>query len=201
MEETKDQDDTDDMNDIHDNESSSDVDDQVFLDKKVFQGLKQNDPNITNIIILTGGDCFINTTDWKVDGDCIVSNTHLKKLHIHFGYPALGDERSNDSPTRQQLQDFFSCVYRNNSINYISIQSLYVADIEFSGNLIKGLQGHPSLTRLEIDFGNLGSIGCEALGKVLKHPKSKLKSLRLPQCKLNEKKLVLCAVRYWATVQ
>ena len=50
---------------------------------------------------------------------------------------------------------------------------------EFGCSLIEGLQGHPSLTKLEIIKGRTVF---EALGKVLNHEKSILKDLCLPGC-------------------
>ena len=64
---------------------------------------------------------------------------------------------------------------------------------EFGGGLIEGLCGHPSIERLDIGKCKLGSIGCSALGKVLKRPQSKLKVLRLFHCKLDDDRIrIVC---------
>jgi len=89
----------------------------------------------------------------------------------------LGEDRHN-LPTREQLQDFFSCIYQNRSINHLGTHSICIND-DFGGDLLEGLQGHPSLTSLDFESGNLGSKGCSAIGEVLKHPKCKLTELRL----------------------
>ena len=122
--------------------------------------------------------------DWKEDGYCISNNTHLKRLRIHYhcaNFPKqryiLGEQGST-LPTRQQLQDFFSCIYQNSSIIELKIHRIDVSD-EFGCSLIEGLQGHPSLTKLEIIKGRTVF---EALGKVLNHEKSILKDLCLPGC-------------------
>jgi len=103
----------------------------------------------------------------------------------------LGEEGHN-LPTRQQLRDFFLCIYRNSSIDTIEIESVSVDD-EFGGGLIEGLCGHPSLTRLGVGIkysmeieAKWGSIGCRALGKVLNHPRSKLKVLRVSHSDLDD---------------
>ena len=126
-------------------------------------------------------ECYFNSIDWKVDGDCISDNKCLKKLIISFSGRCLGrpsdqhyilGEQGHNLPTRQQLQDFFSCIYQNRSINIISIPSVSIGD-EFGGSLIEGLCGHCSLIKLEIcgqeRLGNIGR-GYSAIGKVLNHP-------------------------------
>jgi len=211
MEETNNQDDTmeinndvgnvDESRDIEEEENDY-VDDQWYkLNDDTFHCLKNNAPTITVVCIdLQDDGCFFNSIDWKVDGSCISNNTHLKMLRIYFKGRCLGrphgqsyilGEQGNELPTKQQLQDFFSCIRRNRSIEWINIRSVYIG--EFGGDLIEGLSGHPSLNRLEIGNGRLRSIGCEALGKVLKHPESKLNDLRLPGCDFDDEGLsALC---------
>ena len=145
------------------------------LYEETFQKIKQNDPSITNLnVALNCGDDGI---DWKKDGYCIANNTHLKRLQIIFhgrrrGQHYILGEQGQKLPTRQQLQDFFSCLYRNSSIDTIEIESVSVGD-EFGGGLVEGLCGHPSLTRLEVGIkysmeieAKWGSIACRAIGKV-----------------------------------
>ena len=175
--------------DSDDEEEVGNVDkyEYCLLDKKVLQRLQQNDPTITSLQIRLDcnddGECFFNSIDWKVDSDCIANNTQLKGLFIN--YQVIGakhyilGKQGNKLPTRQQLQDFFSCIYRNSSIKALSFRSIEIID-EFGGSLIEGLKGHPSIKKIEIDHGRLVNIGCGSFGKVLRHPTSKLKDLRLP---------------------
>ena len=179
--------------------------DVVFeFNKDIFQRLKQNDPSVTNVHILLNcdacGKCHFNI-DWEENGDVISDNIHLKRLNIEYkGVPfhrsyeqnyMLGEEGHN-LPTRQQLQNFFSCIHRNSSIQELGIHGIVISN-KFGCGLIEGLSGHPSLTKLEISNGALGSIGCDAVGKVLKHPQSKLKDLRLRYCKLDDDRLgIVC---------
>jgi len=101
-------------------------------------------------------------------------------------------EQGHNLPTRELLQCFFSRIHQNRSIKSLTISLIQIVD-EFDGDLIEGLSGHPSLDSLDVNHGKLGSKGCEALGKVLKHPQSKLKHLRLPYCKLDDEGLgLLC---------
>ena len=169
--------------------NSSDIeeyDEVIELDENTLQRLKQDDPSVTHLSLsLSASDQnylnYFNKIDWKVDGDCISNNTHLKKLRVH-----VFDSISADHKHRQQLEDFFSCVYRNRSINVIDIN---LAFFEFAGSLIfDGLGGHPSIIRLEITSYSkpLGSLGCEVLGKILKHSKCKLRDLRLSRCILDD---------------
>jgi len=72
---------------------------------------------------------------------------------------------------------------------------------EFGGSLIEGLGGHPSLTRLQIEYDFITAeqarVSSRALRKVLKHPKSELKHLLLPNNKLDDIGLgVLCVMDY-----
>jgi len=166
------------------------------LDKKTLNNLKQNDPSVTDFTLglHSSGDRepFFNSIDWKVNGDCIANNTHMKRLRIYHNATSvfsskysLGDEGHN-LPKRQQLQEFFSCIYRNSSIHQIEIIAIDISD-DFGGGLIEGLSGHSSLIRLEIgQYSSLGSRCISALGKILKHPMSKLKVLSLPNCQLDE---------------
>jgi len=151
----------------------------VDVDENVLQRLKQNDPTISgvHITLFTKEDkrCF-NSIDWKEDGNFIANNTHLKKLRVVLG---------QDKSMRQQLQYFFSSIHQNRSIEELEITSDRI-DKEFGMFIIEGLCGHSSLIRLKIRRGKLGSTGCEALGKVLNHPKSKLKELCVPQYHLND---------------
>jgi len=120
-----------------------------------------------------------------------------------YGKNYILGEQGQNLPKRQQLQDFFSCIYRNSSITSISFYSINISD-KFGGGLIEGLQGHPSLERLEFSHEGgpvaskvkqvkLGTIVCRAVGKVLNHPESKLVNLRLPVCHLGDDRLgILC---------
>jgi len=145
-------------------------------------------------------ECNFNSIDWKEDGYCIANNTQLKTINLSYSGSCLGrsselrynlGEQGHNLPTRQQLQDFFSCIYQNNSIDTLKIESVFV-DSKFGRDFIEGLCGHPSLTRLENSHGKLGSTGCTAIGKVLKHTQS-LKSLRLRFCQLDDEGMkVLC---------
>ena len=178
----------------------------VGFNEDIFEMLKQDDPAITHVDIhLNCNDgYFFNSVDWKVDGDCIANNTHLKKIVLSYRWrpddqPYVLGKQGQRKPTRQQLQDFFSCIYRNRSIKQLHIRLVGIDD-DFSGGLIEGLCGHHSLERLqigsiydEIHQANVGSIGCSSIGKVLVHPQSKLKDLRLPYCQLDDDRLgVLC---------
>ena len=177
------------------------------------QRLKKNDPAVSDLYITLhcddNGDCFFNSINWKLDGNCISNNTQLKRIHITYddrmsierhGQQAynLGEDGHN-LPTKQQLHDFFSCLYQNRSIETIRITSISIVG-EFGGGLIEGLCGHHSLTRLEIghvydsfEKVNIGSIGCKALRKVLQHPESKMKHLRVSYTELDDQGLgTLC---------
>jgi len=169
-----------DNNDIGEDDSDDEEDEglDLYLDETTLQILKQN-KSITHLSVKlnrydSDEEPFFNSVDWKEEGDCISNNTQLKTIEIshHFQPYVLGEQGQN-FPTREQLQDFFSCVHRNNSIKHISFNSICVSD-DFGVGVIEGLQGHPSLTELAIYDGKIGS-----LGKVLKHPKSKVKELRL----------------------
>ena len=160
------------------------------LDEKLFHRLKQNDSGVTNVSVSLTERYFsqyFNSIDWKVDGGCIANNTQLKRLYMFCGDSILGEE-GQYLPTRQQLQDFFSCIYRSRSIKELHLGSIHIVD-KFGEDLIEGLCGHHSLTRLDIGPGVLGSVGCRAIGKVLKHEKSKLKDLRFTYCKLDNEKI------------
>ena len=99
----------------------------------------------------------------------------------------LGEESLNSGlPTKQQLQDFFLCIYRNNSIKDLAFSSIEIND-EFGGSIIEVLSGHRSLEKLHISNGLLEGMGCKAIGNVLSHPKSKLKDLDLTNCYLDNK--------------
>jgi len=198
---------------VNDNCDIEDEDVEVIdlEDENVLQRLKRNDPSIIAIEIglnCFSGESFFNSIDWKKDSECISTNTHLKKLRIYYygqclersdDQPYILGEQGNNLPTRQQLRAFFSCIYQNSSIKQVCIYNCCIVD-EFSGGLIQGLSGHPSLERLEIelaydtiDQSRLGGAGCTALGQVLKHPQSKLKDLCLPYCKLDDNGLgALC---------
>jgi len=170
----------------------------TMLDKDTFHRLKQNDTSIIDIEVALHfiyGSFFFNSVDWKEDGDYIASNAHLKSLRIthHDGRPNGLGMQGRNLTFRQQLQEFFSCIYRNNSIKHISFNSIYIDINDFWGVLIEGLSGHPSLDSLDISHGKLGSKGCEALGKVLEHTRCKLKDLRLSYCQLDDEGLgLLC---------
>ena len=211
MEDTNGQDNTA-IENIDTNEYDSDEeDDYTYFDNKVYQRLKQNDSTITKVHVELNFDdvqYYFNSIDWGNDGDCIYNNTHLKVLKISYNgtpfersdeQPYILGEQGNNLPTRQQLQAFFSCIYRNSSIEQLAIDEIGIVD-EFGEGLIQGLCGHSSLTRLDIELGYdtidqsiLGSAGCTAIGKVLKHPQSKLIALGLPYCKPNDEGLdIIC---------
>ena len=172
-------------------DDSSDIEDDDDLGTEVellleedFERLKKHDPTITNLIITLNcyDDWGFNKIDWKKDGNCISDNIHLKKLTIFYlrdkSQYILGQEGHN-LPTRQQLQDFFSCIHRNRSIKEICINQIRIND-QFSWDLIDGLHyGHPSIRRLQINHVDSRDIGLEQLRKALSHPQSKLTGLRL----------------------
>ena len=95
----------------------------------------------------------------------------------------LGAQGKN-LPTKQQLKDFFSCIYQNSSITELNIHEIQIVD-EFGKGLIEGLGGHPSITRLHMSHIRLGSIGFTALWHALQHPMSKLEHLYLMNCLLD----------------
>ena len=204
MEDTNHQGDDIDMNSDEDNDNNEEdsEDEPVELDNDIFERLKKNDPAVTILSIdlncgrsYNDSKSFFHSIDWKIDGGCIANNAQLKKLHVKNttidGLTILGKEEQY-LPTKQQLQDFFSCIHRNKFITDITISLIRIVT-EFGGRLIEGLQGHPSLERLEIKYGAFGSSGCSAVGKVLKHPQSKLKDLHLYNCQLDDQGLsALC---------
>ena len=182
---------------------SDDEDEYDTLDenyKNTLQKLKNNNPAVSTLSIDLNKwydeEPFFNSIDWKENGNCISDNTQLKKLLIYsndsLSYPyTLGDQGQN-LPTRQQLQDFFSCIYRNKFITDITISYIDIID-EFGWGLIQGLSGHPSIKILEIADSSLGNIGCSAIEKILNHPMSKLEDLRLPNDQFVDKSLgILC---------
>ena len=181
MEETNSQEDGSNYMNDEDTIGIEEDNNEMELNNSVLQRLKQNDPTITNLCIRY----YFDSVDWEVDGDCIARNTHIKRLRLHSGYPSDWGEEGPHIPSKQQLRGFFSCIYRNNSIKALSLSSIQIVN-GFSGGLIEGLQGHPSITGLEIRLGTLGSIGCSALGKILKHPKSKLNEFHLTRCDLED---------------
>ena len=158
------------------------------LSKEILQRLKENDPSITHLRVQLDcnntGEYVFNDIDWIKDGDCIINNSQLEMIEVYaqnnYRRYTLGEEGHN-LPTRQQLQDFFSCICQNHSIKIINFHSIRIGD-EFGGGLIEGLQGHSSLERFQSLYGRMGSIGCRALGKVLNDPKSKLKDLQMQYC-------------------
>jgi len=122
----------------------------VILDQNIFRRLKQNDPTITHLNVEFSGainaENYFNDINWKEDGDCIANNAHLKTIRIIYqGFQAyiLG-EQGNNLPTKQQLQDFFSCIHRNRSIKTLVISKISIND-EFCTGLIESLCGqYPS---------------------------------------------------------
>jgi len=60
---------------------------EVELCLDVLQRLKKNDPTITDIEVTLhrndDGECYFNSINWKEDGNCIVNNSQLKKIHIY----------------------------------------------------------------------------------------------------------------------
>ena len=119
---------TDEIEEEEEDDDDSDTEDCRYdLDKNTFEELKKNNPAITNLRIwLNCNDTehvtyFFNKIDWKEDGNCISNNTHLKKIQIsHYGtclgrphdQPYILGEEGHNLPTRQQLQNFFSCFIR-----------------------------------------------------------------------------------------
>ena len=136
---------------------SEDEDYGYEFDEDTLQKLRENNPAVSTLSVDLNKwydeEPFFSSIDWKVDGNCISDNTQLKKLHIYSNdsssYPyTLGDQGQN-LPTRQRLQDFFSCIYRNKFITDITISYIDIID-EFGWGLIQGLSGHPSIKILEI---------------------------------------------------
>lgn len=173
------------------------------LENETLQRLKENDPDVThlNIPLLhykQDGECFFDSINWKEDDECIANNTQLKKITMTYKGRTWGltlGERYN-RPTGRQLEDFFSCIYRNRSIVSLETNSINFTD-DFAGILIEGLSGHPSLERLKIGNDSyslgIGSICYKALENVLKHPRSKLKKLSIPNSKLDDNGLgIVC---------
>ena len=137
------------------------------FDESAFQRLKHNDPTATYLQVLLNcngsGECFFNSVDWKNDGNCIVNNKYLKRIEICYPRRCLGrpsnqpyvlGEQGQNLPTRQQLQDFFSCVHRNRSINYICIDTISIED-DFGASLIEGLGCHHNHNIIRLDFRNV----------------------------------------------
>ena len=199
-----------DMDDNEDSEDDSEIeidedsdDEEVVLEDETYlQRLKQNDPSLTAISIdyFDADDSYFKSINWKENGCCISDNTHLKELSIdnscstHYGFAG---KRGAKLPTKEQLQYFFSSIHENQSIEVFDITSVSIDD-EFGGWVIEGLSGHHSLKKLEIGCYfhtvKLGSIVCSALGQVLNHPESKLKTLNLRSCDLDDNGLdTLCA--------
>ena len=183
-----------DMDDNEDSEDDSEIeidedsdDEEVVLEDETYlQRLKQNDPSLTAISIdyFDADDSYFKSINWKENGCCISDNTHLKELSIHNSHSThygFAGKRGAKLPTKEQLQYFFSSIHENRSIEVFEITSVSI-DEEFGGWLIKGLSGHHNLKKLDIGSyksAKLGRIVCSALGKVLKHPQSKLKILHL----------------------
>jgi len=203
------------MEDANNQDGTIDIDDDISdieedvsfeggeLDETLFQRLKSNDSNINYLHIVLNpdndGKCFFNSINWKEDGDYIGNNTKLRKLVlIHQGQRdqryILGEEGHN-LPTKQQLQDFFSCIYRNRSVKEFRISSIDINN-KFGGDLIEGLRGHPSLVTLDISNGKSGisnGILGNTLMKVLTHPKCRLKCLALSDCILEDEGIsIIC---------
>jgi len=168
------------------------------FDESAFQRLKHNDPTATYLQVLLNcndsGECFFNSIDWENDGNCIANNKYLKRIEIiHVGrclgrpsnQPYVLGEQGQNLPTKQQLQNFFSCVYRNRSINYICIDTINIED-DFGASLIEGLGCHHNHNIIRLDFRNvtIGKILIDALGKLLRQPKLKLKYLGVGRCQL-----------------
>jgi len=153
-------------------------DHRIYLNNETYERLKQNNPTIINLYVQYGGATFFNIIDWKEDGYCIAKKYTSQEVDHRASGKCLGrpwnepyvlGEQGQNLPTRQQLKDFFSCVYQNSSIKALLFRSISVSD-EFGAALIEGLQGHPSLTRLDIelyydtiDQSRLGNVGCTAL--------------------------------------
>ena len=158
------------------------------LDNETLQRLKEHDPRVTHLSISLEVDsnnaCFFNSIDWEMDGDCIANNKHLNAIDMYqsgeVGSYILGKEGQN-FPTKQQLQDFFSCIHKNKSITCFKLSVLGI-NYEFGWGLIERLSGHHSLKKLEISHA--GVQGINVLWKVVKDPKSKLEELLLPQNEL-----------------
>jgi len=174
-------------------EDSDDEDVELEFNMDVFKRLKQNDPSVTRLCIeLNSHKDHFGKIDWKEDGDCISNNTQLKDIFMCYNDWSTRQLGGGCKvPPRQQIQDFFSCIRQNRSITNLGTHT--IIDDEFSGSLIEGLSGHPSIIKLEFQSGKLGGIVLSALGKVLKHPKCKLKDLRLSFCQLDDEGLgLLC---------
>jgi len=183
---------------------------EVLDNNDTFEKLKRNDPAIADIELVIPLNCsdghFFNKISWEEDGYCIGFNTHIKRVMLTYygnpfdrpyNQPYILGEQGNDLPTRQQLQDFFSCIYRNSSIKQLIITSRIGIIDDFGGSLIEGLGDHHSLKRLQIEYdfntAEQARASARALGKVLKHPKSELKHLLLPNNNLDDIGLgVLC---------
>jgi hypothetical protein len=173
-----------DNDDIGENDSDDedDIGAELNLDETTLQRLKQNDPSITFLNVELNcddnGKCYFNNIDWKKDGDCISNNTQLKTIDIsHFGkclgrpyvQPYILGEEGQNLPTKQQLQDFFSCICQNRSIKELDIHSFDIND-EFGWGLVKrGLCGNHHIIRLQIRYSRIGSIGCRSLGEILRN--------------------------------
>jgi len=192
----------DDNSDIEEYDIDYEYDDSGHFEfnKNTFERLKKNDPAINSLYVQLGRSyndkgeySFFNSINWKEDGDCIVNNTHIKALRLAYHHHWGEDGEVSTLPTRQQLEDFFSCIYHNRSITQLNTHS-NIHDA-FGWSLIEGLLGHPSITKLDVDGVKIkgGNIGYKVLGKVSKHPESKLKDLRLSCCDLdNERMRMLC---------
>ncbi len=135
---------TDESSDIDENDSDIEIEydddeEEVELNESTLQKLKENDPSITFLSIELNcddsGNCYFNSVDWKVDGDSISNNTHLESLVLEFSDNSqqytLGEEGVN-LPTKEKLQDVFSCIYWNCSIKDIRLRSIGIND-EFGG--------------------------------------------------------------------
>ncbi len=66
------------------NDASDDdnFDDFITLDERNFLQLRSNDPALTSLMLEFGDDCYAQDVDWGVEGGCIATNTHLKKLGL-----------------------------------------------------------------------------------------------------------------------
>jgi len=192
-------------NDIYDDSSESEEELEFEYEEvdDVFKCIKENNPTETGLRYdFKFGERLTDSTNWKEDGDSIAGSLYLKMLQLDVlptSYSieySLG-EQGDGLPTRDQLQDFFSGIYRNVSIEKLDIctftRGLFRINDQFGGGLIEGLGGHHSINELRFWNARLGSIGYSSLGVVLNHPKSNLKELHLQDSLFDDCELgVLC---------
>lgn len=109
------EDEIDDNSDIEEYDGCDEAEMVEFDGRNTLQRLKENDSNVTHLSLSLSASGqnylnYFNDIDWKVDGDCISNNTHLKKLRV-FGR-ILADHKHR----QQQLEDFFSCLHQTTQL-------------------------------------------------------------------------------------